>query len=253
MKISSYGISDVGLVRQNNEDSFFLDKKNRLFVLADGMGGHNAGEVASATAIEKVVETFFAEESFFQKRVHDKALSERGNLIKNSINNANRLIYLNALKDYEISGMGTTLEILTLDEENQEVYIGHLGDSRVYRFRNNNLTQLTRDHSSVYELVERNILSKDGARKHPYSHILTNALGIQPLIFFDLIEDHYKKDDLFLLCSDGLTDMISDEVLKQIIRSDSSLKNVLDSLVSAAKFNDGLDNITIIVVRIDEV
>jgi protein phosphatase len=253
--INSVGYTDVGLVRTNNEDSFYLNKLQNLFIVADGMGGHNAGEIASSKTIEIISENF---NKYFQnnksyvkqiKKLFDNRLSDYENLLKELVIKANKEIYFDSLSNYETTGMGTTLELLTLDENNY--YITHVGDSRIYLLRNSRLTQLTTDHSLVQDLVDKNLISSNDIKKNPYSHILTNAIGIQPDFFMDIIKEPYQDKDKILMCSDGLTDMVSDENIKFILDiPDLSLESRAELLIDTAKRNDGLDNITLILLEI---
>ncbi len=253
--INSVGYTDMGLVRTNNEDSFYLNKLQNLFIVADGMGGHNAGEIASSKTIEIISENF---NKYFQndktyikqiKKLFNNKLSFSENLLKELVIEANKEIYFDSLSNYETTGMGTTLELLTLDDENY--YITHVGDSRIYLLRDSRLTQLTTDHSLVQDLVDKNLLAPKDVKNNPYSHILTNAIGIQPDFFMDLIKEPYQDKDKILMCSDGLTDMVSDENIKFILDiPDLSLENRAELLIDTAKRNDGLDNITLIILEI---
>ncbi len=257
MKLSAFGISDIGLVRTNNEDSFCFDQSMQIFILADGMGGHNAGEIASAKAVETIFNHFSVAKHNKDKYTNNlkkdykKDLSFIENVIGLSILESNQNIYIESLSNTEVSGMGTTLELLTFHEGNY--YVGHIGDSRVYQLRNNKLKQITEDHSVVNLLINQKILTKEDARYHPYSHILTNALGVQSEITFDILSNDYQKDDLYLLCSDGLSDMISDATIETILaKNDKTLTEKANLLVDSAKYNSGVDNITLIIVQVVE-
>ena len=254
--INSVGYTDIGLVRANNEDSFYLNKAQELFIVADGMGGHNGGEIASSRTIEIISENF---NKYFQndkqlikqlKKTSEKNLSEIENLIKELIAEANKQIYYDSLSNYETTGMGTTLDLIYLDEKNYN--IGHVGDSRIYLLRNHILTQITTDHSLVQELIDRNMISPQNISKNPYSHILTNALGIQPDFFMDIISEPFQVNDRVLICSDGLTDMVTDENIKFILNiPELTLEKRAELLIDTAKRNDGIDNITLILLEIN--
>jgi len=257
-RVTSVGYTDMGLVRTNNEDSFYLNKLQNLFIVADGMGGHNAGEIASSRTIEIISEKF---NKYFQndknyikqiKKASNETLLKTENLLKELVIEANKEIYFDSLSNYETTGMGTTLELLALDDENY--YLIHVGDSRVYLLRDERLVQVTTDHSLVQELVDKNLLSTKDVKANPYSHILTNAIGIQPDFFMDIITEPYHNNDRILICSDGLTDMVSDENIKFILGiPDLSLENRAELLIDTAKRNDGLDNITLILLEINKV
>jgi protein phosphatase len=258
IEVNSVGYTDMGLVRTNNEDSFYLNKLQNLFIVADGMGGHNAGEIASSRTIEIISEKFnkfFQEDKVYLKQIKklsDKNLSTMENVVKELVIEANKEIYYDSLSNYETTGMGTTLELLTIDDENY--YIAHVGDSRIYLLRKGRLTQITTDHSLVQELVDKNLLSPTDVKNNPYSHILTNALGIQPDFFMDIISEPYQDMDKILICSDGLTDMISDENIKFILSiPDLAIEKRAELLIDTAKRNDGLDNITLIILEINKI
>jgi len=257
LKINSVGYTDIGLVRENNEDSFYLNNFQNLFIVADGMGGHNGGEIASSRTIEIISDNF---NKYFQnekqlikqlKRSSDKNLSEIENLIKELITETNKQIYFDSLSNYETTGMGTTVDLIYFDDN--KYYIGHVGDSRVYVLRNGSLVQITTDHSLVQELVDRTLVSPKNIGKTPYSHILTNALGIQPDFFMDIISEPYQEGDRILVCSDGLTDMVTDESIKFILNMpELSLEKRAELLIDTAKRNDGIDNITLILLEISK-
>lgn len=253
--INSVGYTDMGLVRTNNEDSFYLNKLQNLFIVADGMGGHNAGEIASSKTIEIISENFNKycqnDKSYTKqiKKLFDSQFSTVENILKELVIEANKEIYFDSLSNYETTGMGTTLELLTIDEENY--YLAHVGDSRIYLLRDSRLIQLTTDHSLVQGLVDKNLLATQDVKNNPYSHILTNAIGIQPDFFIDLIKEPYQDKDKILMCSDGLTDMVSDENIKFILGiPDLSLESRAELLIDTAKRNDGIDNITLILLDI---
>ncbi|ADL12945.1 Stp1/IreP family PP2C-type Ser/Thr phosphatase [Acetohalobium arabaticum] len=224
--------SDCGKIREQNEDNYLQTEQNglKIFAVADGMGGHNAGEVASSIAIEMLRDHNFS----FNRVPGD--LIEVIEAINNQIKNK-------AEQNPEYQGMGTTLTAAVLSEN--QVYIGHVGDSRAYLLRNREFKQLTEDHSLVNRLVKDGKITAEEAKDHPQSNVLLQALGTESQVDIDLIELEAKTGDLFLLCSDGLNTMLSDREVKSILLEEKSLQQKADKLVQRAKEFGGYDNITI--------
>lgn len=222
----------VGHVREKNEDS--MGWRDGLFVVADGMGGHNAGEVASALAVEYILRL--------------KGKSDFRRALKRAVEQANRALLDMAGKDPNCSGMGTTLAVLYIKDD--KAVIGHIGDSRVYQWRQGELRRLTRDHSLVEELVANGGITAEQARNHPQRNILTRALGTPNLPEIELVELPIEAGDRFLLCTDGLSGPLSDEEIAAVISEDKSPQELADSLVEQANGKGGPDNVTIIVVEI---
>lgn len=230
MKVA--GRTDRGKVRELNEDTFGYH--DNLFVVADGMGGHQAGEVASAIAVETVLK---ADLSGALKTALQKTLTE-----------ANRAILEQAGRDKELNGMGTTVAVLYLGTE--RAYVTHIGDSRVYYLSDNNLKQLTHDHSLVNELVKSGEITVEEAKTHPKRNLLTRALGSNETLETEIIEVEVKKGDKFLLCSDGLTNSIPETLIKELISRDDHPEIIVDHMINAANELGGSDNITAILVEI---
>ena len=224
----------VGKVRYNNEDSLIVIEPN-TFVVADGMGGAQAGEVASQMLVE-TVKNFLAES---QPPFNEKILSR-------AITLANEKILELARSNQNYRGMGTTATILSLD--GGQAYFAHVGDSRIYRLRNNFLEQMTEDHSYVETLVKRGELTPEEARVHPMKNVLIQAVGAVDELFIDAANFHVESDDTFLLCTDGLTNMVDDDSIKEILQSES---NPANALIDAALLAGGRDNISVIVVGVD--
>ncbi|MBM7623312.1 Stp1/IreP family PP2C-type Ser/Thr phosphatase [Sporohalobacter salinus] len=224
--------SDCGRVRDQNEDNYLQMEQNglKIFAVADGMGGHNAGEVASSIAIELLQDYNFSSDKI------------PGDLIK-VIESINIEIRDKAEKNTDYQGMGTTLTVAVLDDN--QVYIGHVGDSRAYLLRDGEFNQLTEDHSLVNKLVKTGKITAEEARDHPQSNVLLQALGTESQVDVDVIELEAKSGDLFLLCSDGLNVMLSDKEIKDILLKEDSLQDKADRLVRLAKEFGGYDNITI--------
>jgi len=229
------GRTDVGRQRTANEDSLVVMPP--LFAVADGMGGARAGEVASAVAVEAVED---ARES------SEPAEAQLAGIIRD----ANRRIYELAAGDESRRGMGTTLTLAKLHGD--EVSLAHVGDSRAYRLRGGELQQLTRDHSLVAELERSGQITAEAAEHHPQRSIITRALGPEPDVEVDTYTLAGREDDVFLICSDGLTSMISDEEVSSILRSAGSLDEAADALVRAANQSGGKDNITVILFRLGD-
>ena len=233
--IEQAGRTDVGRQRSANEDSLVVDPP--LFAVADGMGGAKAGEVASAVAVEAVEG---ATES------GEPAEAQLASIVRQ----ANRRIYDLAVADESRRGMGTTLTLAKVHGD--EVSLAHVGDSRAYRLRDGELEQLTRDHSLVAELERSGQITPEAAEHHPQRSIITRALGPEPDVEVDTYTLAGRDGDLFLICSDGLTSMISDDEVGSILRSAGSLDEAADELVRAANQSGGKDNITVILFRLGE-
>jgi len=233
--IEQAGRTDVGRQRSANEDSLVV--RPPLFAVADGMGGAKAGEVASAVAVEAVEAA---------KESGEPAEAQLAGIVRE----ANRRIYELAVADESRRGMGTTLTLAKLHGD--EVSLAHVGDSRAYRMRGGELEQLTRDHSLVAELERSGQITPEAAEHHPQRSIITRALGPEPDVEVDTYTLTGREGDLFLICSDGLTSMISDDEVGSILRSAGSLDEAADALVRAANQSGGKDNITVILFRLGE-
>jgi PPM family protein phosphatase len=232
--------TDTGRQRNANEDSFFTEAP--LFVVADGMGGAQAGEVASKAAAES-----FA---------HDLPSSSQASperLLEETIERANRTIHELARKDPALAGMGTTTTAAIVDLEAEEVAIGHVGDSRAYRLRSGRFEQLTRDHSLVEEMRRKGQLTDEQAEDHPQRSIITRALGPEPEVQVDVQTVPAQGGDVFLICSDGLTTMLDDEKIAHVLGRATSLQNGVKALVDEANRAGGRDNITVVAFRLEDV
>jgi len=252
MKIESFGMTDVGRRRAHNEDSLSISDDLHLYLVADGMGGHNAGEVASSTAIDTIMK-------FVRRCVEDKEftwpfglnsdLSEDANILLTAIRIANRNVCLRAGERYEYSGMGTTIVGLYTEKENI-VHIAHVGDSRAYLIRNQEIKQITSDHSWVNEQIQKNILTQKDARNHRWKNVITRALGNKLNVEIDLNTMEINPDDYILLCTDGLSSMIDDNIILQtILSSQGNPDKACKSLINTANEKGGLDNITVILLK----
>ena len=238
--------TDVGMTRSMNQDSLLVSDNNRnvlnLYILADGMGGYKGGEIASKLATISVKGYI---ESNFNKIEHTKeAIIE---LIKNAIEYANMVVYEKAKECEEFSNMGTTIEVLVI--YNNKLFIGHIGDSRIYRIRKNIIRKLTEDHSYVQELVNDGTITKEEAKNHPKKNMLMKALGCTPYVEPDLTIKGFLKDDIVIMCSDGLTNMLSEEEIYNTVLQDTN--NTSNILINKANKMGGYDNITVIVIYND--
>jgi len=241
--ITCAGRTDVGVIRSGNEDSYLMVPERGIFIVADGMGGHAAGEVASEMAVR-----FIARELGSLRGLSDDQVAER---MRNAIRAANGAIFQRTLTEHDKRGMGTTVTVLTLYDT--RFLIGQVGDSRAYLFRDGKLVQLTKDHSYVQEQVDAGYLTPEQARTHPYSNVITRCVGANSDVMPDVYIGTVKPKDLFLLASDGLTGMLEDHQLAEVLGADRMPQEIVDALISDANRHGGLDNITAIVVRIDSV
>lgn len=233
-KVVFFGATDIGLVRKSNQDVWYGDGERLFFLVADGMGGHRAGEIAAETAKESVVSYLQAHSGKTPRELEE------------AIFYANQKVYEQSLTKPEYEGMGTTICLLTIG---QEVVIGHVGDSRIYRFRKK-LERLTEDHSLMQELI--NMEGKEIENKNFFSikNVLTRALGTYSSVEPTVHHFDYESKDLFLLCSDGLTNYVTDEQISKILSKKESLDISGENLIRLAKQQGGGDNVTVVLVQI---
>ncbi|MBA2241249.1 MAG: Stp1/IreP family PP2C-type Ser/Thr phosphatase, partial [Solirubrobacterales bacterium] len=227
--------TDTGRQRTANEDSFFVDSP--LFAVADGMGGAQAGEVASRTAVESI-------------HPGERRDAAPETYLREIVATANGRINQLATSDSNLAGMGTTFTVALVDED--EVSIAHVGDSRAYRYRDGELTRLTSDHSLVEELRREGRLTEEQAEEHPQRSIITRALGPEPEVEIDTMTYRARAGDIYLICSDGLTTMIREPRIAEELEGDADLRATVKALVRAANEAGGRDNITVVAFRIDE-
>ena len=230
--------TDVGRVRKQNEDAAWMDEKKGVYVVADGMGGHLAGEVASAMAIDAIQR--------MAKRHHAASVA----VLKEAVCAAHEAIFARAKENKNCSGMGTTVSAMW--RGGHYMYIAHVGDSRIYRMRHGELEQITQDHSLVEELVRARIITKEEAKHHPRRNIITRALGTQGDNAPDLLAADTQKGDLWLLCTDGLSSMVCDEDIQRVLALRESLDTKADMLMKMALAAGGRDNVTLILCCIEE-
>jgi len=241
IKLLSASNTHVGLVRSNNEDAYLDIPDRGLFALSDGMGGAAAGEVASRCFIE-TVERIFANKT-------EKSVEEDAVLAEKVFTHANKQILEHSEKNPEDRGMGCTGDLLVFS--GSQYTIGHVGDSRIYLLRNRKLRQLTKDHSLVQGWVDQGMITDEDARHHPRKNILLQAIGTQPVLSPDILTGEALSHDLFLLCSDGLTDMVEDDAIQEMLASGELLKNKLGDLITAALAAGGKDNVTAVLCELE--
>jgi len=243
--------TDVGRMRAHNEDATYLDAANRIMVLADGMGGYQAGEVASELAVTIIAETCRdgpVEEAALARVDPDAGISVAMRQMQLAIEKANNRICAMAMGKPELAGMGTT--IVAARFYDGRVGIAHVGDSRCYRLRDGELVQLTKDHSFVQEQVEKGLMSPDEAAHSNRKNLITRALGINSLAQADVQEFRTRVGDLFLLCSDGLSDMVDAGTMERLLNKCADLDEAADNLVALANQAGGRDNISVILGRV---
>ncbi len=237
-----YAKSDLGKARDKNEDSYSIpnsDDELKIYLLADGMGGYKGGEIASKLAIESAKRYI---ESNFKDILHDRVNIEE--LIRSSMEYANMVVYEKSKENEELEGMGTTLEICLI--YGNKMYIGHIGDSRIYRIRKNIIRKITTDHSYVEKLVKEGTITREEAQNHPKKNMLMKALGCTPYVEPDVTTKGFLKDDILLMTSDGLTNMITDQEIYDIVTKNR--ENPTKELIEKANDLGGYDNITVVIV-----
>lgn len=250
LRIEAFGSTDVGLLRNLNEDCFRIDDSSRVYVVADGMGGHNHGEVASQIAVDTIL-GFIDERADHDGTLpigYDAGLREASNRLKRSIHVAHDEVLAAIRKDGSLIGMGTTVVGAIYD--GPMIAIAHVGDSRGYRLRDGHLELLTQDHTWVNEQVVAGYLSEDQAKSHPLKNVVTRALGGDNEVVVDVIETPTRVGDLFLLCSDGLTTMLSDQEIHERLASSTDLAEIGNRLIRDANARGGFDNVTVVLMRV---
>lgn len=239
-------ITDRGLVRENNEDSSTVKTSGRdlIFAVADGMGGHAMGEVASKTALDFVISDLL---STLESVNNQKAIED---LLHKTVEKANIRVYLESLKDTDYHGMGTTLTLGVLRD--WRLYLSHIGDSRAYLLHGSHLDRLTLDHTLVQQMVEAGTISESEATKHPKRHMLTRSLGVKEYMTPDTTSFDIFEGDVILLCTDGLYGCISDKEIRDIMRKNKDLEMCGQKLVDAAIEAGGHDNVTVVLIHCDK-
>ena len=234
--IKAYAKSDKGNVRETNEDYFYISNsldQIQLFLLADGMGGYNGGEIASQNYIENNFKDI--------EKDRDSIIQ----LLGSSMEYANMVVYEKAKENPELQGMGTTLEICLI--YNNKAYIGHVGDSRIYRVRKQFIRKLTQDHSYVQKLVKEGTITKEQAEHHPQKNMLMKALGCNAFVEPDVMVKGFLKDDILIMCSDGLSNMVDQQTIYEM--ASKNIEQATKDLVQLAKDRGGYDNITVVIIK----
>lgn len=241
--MKGFAKTDIGKAREINQDYYYIPKTEdglQLFILADGMGGYNGGEVASSLAVQSVKSYM---ESNFNKIEHTK--EEILKLVESAVKYANMVVFEKSQNDVELQGMGTTLDVCFI--YNSKVYIGHVGDSRVYRIRGEVMRKLTKDHSYVQQLLEDGKITREEANHHPKKNMLTKALGCTAYVEPDIRARNIESGDILVMCSDGLTNMVEEKEIYEIVKKDPD--EAPGTLVNLANNAGGYDNITIITIK----
>ncbi len=234
--------TDIGKARELNQDYYYISEETdepKMYILADGMGGYKGGEIASKLATEsarKYIQNNFSSIT--------KEKEEILKLVNSAVEYANMVVYEKSKEIPELEGMGTTIEICLI--YNNKAYIGHVGDSRIYRIRKNIIRKLTKDHSYVQKLVEDKKITREEAKIHPKKNMLTKALGCTEYVEPDIRARNFEKGDIFIMCSDGLTNMVEEKRIYELVKAD--ITTSADKLVEEANDAGGYDNITVIII-----
>lgn len=241
--IKAYAKSDTGKVREMNQDCYYISTsldEVQLYILADGMGGYNGGEIASSLAVQTAKN--YIENNFKDVPKDKESIIQ---LVGSSIEYANMVVYEKAKDNPELQGMGTTIEVALI--YNNKVYIGHVGDSRIYRIRKEFIRKLTQDHSYVQKLVKDGTITKEQAAHHPQKNMLMKALGCNAFVEPDVMIKGFLKDDILIMCSDGLSNLVSQETIYEM--ASKNIEQATKDLVQLANDRGGYDNITVVVIK----
>jgi PPM family protein phosphatase len=241
-RTSAFGKTDSGRKRSLNEDAYLVDNQGGFFVVADGIGGAAAGEIASTIFTTTVAEIFSPDRS----RTFDTAQE----LIKESFLTANMRIIADVTENPSHMGMGCTAELLAF--HGAGFVLGHVGDSRVYRLRQTELVQLTKDHSLVQQQIDQGLIDRRQCRNHPMKNVILRAVGVDERLAVDIIQGQVYAGDFFLLCTDGLSDMLEDQRIKEILEMDQSLEEKATILIDMANAAGGRDNISVVLVEVQK-
>jgi serine/threonine protein phosphatase PrpC len=254
MKVISCGITDIGRKRQRNEDSYLVNDKIGLYIVADGMGGHAGGEFASKIAVSTVEEIIRGEDrvksnvpanTYLDGNQSAEGLEQ--DRLKDAINRAGNMIVRRAFEDPELKGMGTTSTVMFVSDD--KAYIAHVGDSRAYCIRNGEIIQITEDHSLVHEQLKSGLITEEEAKTHQLKNIITRSVGVQEEVEVDTVVWKIQSGDGYLLCSDGLSNMVQDEEMQEIVTK-FEVEQAARELVDLANSRGGEDNITLILLKV---
>ncbi len=232
-------LTDVGMKRHNNEDSYIINEINRenIFIVADGMGGHNAGEIASLEACRMI-------ESYIINAGGDDIES----IMREGVQKANRELFIRAAEQSELNGMGTTIDVCVIKDG--MLHVAHVGDSRVYLIDEDTIEKVTKDHSVVGMMIDSGTLTEEEAKVHPQRHFITRAVGTTMTVDVDIERREIHSSQKILMCTDGLTNMVSKDEIHRIVKDNESVSDAVRELVSRAKENGGDDNITVILLKV---
>lgn len=235
------GLSDTGLLRTSNQDDYHIDPEGRFFIVADGMGGHAGGQEASRLATQTIA-------SYLQ--THWQDLCSTATLLKQALEQANIAIIKDQKQHPERADMGTTVVVLTFREQDQQPWCAHVGDSRLYRLRGHHLDQLTEDHTWIARAIREGEVGASQSRSHPWRHVLSQCLGREDLSQIEVQTIEAQPGDRLLLCSDGLTEELSDHLIASHMKSIRACEAAATALVNSAKQRGGRDNITVVVISL---
>lgn len=242
MKISSFGKTDTGLRRSNNEDAYLLIPDLTLFAVADGVGGSAAGEVASRIFVDSVREVF--------ERASERYNGDTSLLVQETFRLSNQRILNHAARNPDCKGMACTAEVVAFTEN--DYIVGHVGDSRTYLCRGGELRQITKDHSLVQSQLDQGLITAEEVKRHSLRNVVLRAVGVNSSMELDIIRGASISGDLFLICSDGLSDMVEDDVIRETLVDNETLQGKVERLIAHAKSNGGNDNITVVLCQISE-
>jgi protein phosphatase len=253
MRLSHAGTSDVGRKRTHNEDAYLLLAEENLFCVADGMGGHASGEVAARIAVEEMAEFFRTtgrdEDATWPYKM-DPARGYDENRLLTGVKLANLRIFERAASDQRLRGMGTTMVAISFPRAGEEVLVGHVGDSRAYLLRGGAIRQITEDHSLLNDYKKSRALTPEEIEAFPHKNVIVRALGMKDTVEVDVVREELRDGDVLLLCSDGLSGMVADERIAEIVRSHPrDLRGAAQALVDAANEAGGQDNVTCVLVQ----
>lgn len=250
LRLRCAAVTDVGTFREHNEDGFLVLNDLGVAVVVDGMGGHNAGDVASAIAAECLERAFRTAPRGWLARLFDRFRQQPTKLQKliEAVEGANRAVFLESRRRPECAGMGTTIVALWLDGD---THIAHVGDSRVYRFRDGVLEQITDDHSLLNEHLRQGLITEADVATYPHKNIIVRALGLLPRVVVDGVSDAPKVGDRYLLCSDGLTDYVDDASICAKLEAEADPEVAARALIDLALAAGGLDNVTVVIAQVE--
>jgi len=253
LELDVFGLSDVGLVRQINEDYYIINQSHGLFIVADGMGGHKAGDVASklaAISVEEFVLSVLDGDDITWPYDYDDTKSYLSNVLQVGVKLGNKRILSIIKSDPSLERMGTTVVALLADMNNNRAHIANVGDSRLYLIRDSEIRQISDDHSFTNEQIKSGKMNREEARISPYKNIITRAIGIYEELQVDIFETDIKQDDLFIMATDGLTNMLTDsEIMDISLNNSDDLAKLSEQLLILAKKRGGDDNITSVIIK----